>query len=46
MQEDLQCNDKINWKRMRERSPQDYKKEMKDNIPEAAINIFSYNPSS
>lgn len=33
----LQCNDKINWISMREIGSQDHKKEMKDNIPVAAI---------
>lgn len=42
MQADLQCNDKINWIRMRERGPQDHKKEMKSNIPEAAIYIWFF----
>lgn len=36
MRADRQCNDKINWIRMRKRGPQDHNKEIKGNIPEAA----------
>lgn len=41
MQVHLQCNDKINWMRMRERGSQDRKKEMKY-IRGSNINVYIY----
>lgn len=49
MQADPQCNDNINWIRIRERVPQDHKKEMKVRKTEAHTHtriFFSNNPRS